>query len=152
METTNKFSDFWNSKWLFIPRVLLWIALMGVLPITFINQQFSLFKRTESGISFSGWALVAIIIAYIVSCTLINYIRKAFNYNFIIMVLDGLVKVIIPIVALILLCRIITSYPAQIEYILDRSLITCIIGIIINPLPKWSFEHKWKQIGEAMRK
>ncbi len=145
-----KFVEIWNGKVLFIPRLIAWIVCVGIIPVLLINSQFVLFTRNTEGIDFNAWGLIAVLILAITTYAIIGYIVKAFEYSFFIQILNGVRKVLIWIALAYFACQLIVDNIYKIQYILKWSFVSVAIGIIINPLPRWSYKFKYKRIKEEM--
>lgn len=147
----NNWVAIWNNKWLFIPRVLAFVALCVVVPIILINQKFILFSKNTGGIDFNAWGLVCLLIGAIGVYVLLGYIIKAFEYSFIIQCLNGFRKCLIWIGLAYLGCVCINNNIEKIQYILKWSFVSVACGIVINPLPRWSYKTKYKRVKEELK-
>ena len=138
-----KIKKAYNSKPGFIISAISWLVLAGVLPIIFINTKYPLFKKVEGELKFCGWALIALLIAFACAYALCAYIIKAFSvkYRFWVKLLKGFQKVILPLAIVYLAMDVASKNIANIKYVLALTIISEIMAIIINPFPKWSYQH-----------
>lgn len=138
-----KIKKMYNSKPGFIIFGLLWIIHAGIIPIIIINSKYPLFRRSVGKLQFCGWALVALIITFLVLNTICNYIIKAFTtrYSFWTKCLKGFKKVILPLTILYLFLDVASRNISVIKYVLSAIIVSEAIAIIINPFPKWIVQH-----------
>lgn len=147
----NKWINIWNNKALFIPRVIVWLILVAVVPIILINQKFVLLSRDTGGIDFNAWGLIALIVVSIGIYVLLGYVINAFEYSFVIQCLNGFRKCLIWIGLAYLGCVCINNNIEKIQYILQWSFVSVACAIIINPLPRWSYKTKYKRVKEELK-
>ena len=129
-----------HPKTTFISRLTSWIILAGVIPFVLIAYRFELFKKVNQ-MSISGWGIIAVIILAGVVLTVVKYVKLALNakYTLIGQILNGVCKVIIPLVAVYTIAY---SVKDNIQSFLDVMglVILCeAVAIPLNPLPEWAY-------------
>ena len=128
-----------NDKKIFIARAIAWSIFSAVLPVAFIGWRYSLFKKVGK-IQLSGWGLFAVVIVFIFLITLVKYIKSGFQeWTMVKQIINGVLKIIIPLVVLLLLCITIRN---NIDYFIQA--LSCVllceaIAIPINPFPEWVY-------------
>ena len=129
-----------KEKKVFILRIVLWSLFAGVIPVIFIGWRYDLFKKA-SNFKLSGWGLIAIIFIFVFLKVLVGYIRAGIKeYSMLKQVLNGILKVLIPLGVLLLLCVGIRSNIEQFIQALSCAIICETIAIPLNPFPKWVYE------------
>lgn len=142
-------------------RLIFWIRLIGWLvvgcavPIIIFAVKFGLFDDSGYNVTtdslgnvvnvrptaLSGWGILACIIIFWTILQVLKEIRKAYvGYSFTKQCIDGVVKTIIPLVAIIVGCFILKNALANVTYCLIVLTICKLIAIPLNPLPKWRYE------------
>lgn len=150
IEKVEKFKDVYNSWYLFIPRLVLWIGLTFVGPILAILTKFEVFTKVENEVKFNGWAIVISLIVAIGIFYVIKYVLSAVSFNFVAQILSGFINLILWLILGLLLVDSITDYSEQLKYVLTVSIITCSLGVIVNPLPRWSYHRKTKDLAKSI--
>ena len=73
-----------NSWYLFIPRLIVWIGCTFVCPIVLILVKFKAFERIDGEkLKFNGWAIVIALIVTIGVFYILKYILSAMTFNYI---------------------------------------------------------------------
>lgn len=146
-----KLRKIFNSWYLFLPRLVIWIGCTFVCPIAFIMARFQVFDKTEGEkLQFNGWGLIIVLIIGIGLFYLLKYILNAMTFNYIAQLLNGFIRLVLwLILALILVDTIVKSHE-QIKWVLKWSILSCSIGVAINPLPRWSYNRKNKDIASSI--
>jgi hypothetical protein len=128
------------NKKIFIIRAIAWSIFACILPVVFIGWRYDIFKQV-SKVSLSGWGLIAIIIIFAFLYAFIKYIRAGLGpWSMLKQVLNGVFKVLLPLLILLLICMAIKS---NIEYFIQALgcvLICETIAIPVNPFPQWVYE------------
>lgn len=140
-----------ENKKLFLIRLIAFILLGCVAPILFIGFRFKLFGKV-SEFSLSGWGLIGIIIAFLFVIYVSKMIRNAMPYSMITQIIQGLLKVILPLFLLYLLINSLKNSLDAFSQSLLFTIICEFIAIPINPLPKWVGEHKTEQNENLIKK
>ena len=152
IEKVEKFKDVYNAWYLFIPRLVLWIGLTFVGPILAILTKFEAFTKVENEIKFNGWAIVISLIVAIGIFYILKYVVSAMTFNYIAQLISGFINLILWLILGLLLVNAITNYSEQLKYVLIVSIITCSLGVMVNPLPRWSYHRKNKDLAASIGK
>ena len=136
-----------------------------VMPISFICFRFKLFSTTKQLNTITVWAVLALIILITVVSLLIKIYLDGMKtkYSFLKQILQGLIRVIFPLGVILIVCIfarkiLMTDTKAMLTAVnnLIQTLIVCIsceaIAIVINPLPKWSFDNNVEGLAEMYDK
>lgn len=136
----------------FWSRFAAWALLACVLPFTFIAYRFQLFK-TVSKVQIGGWGIFAIIILAVFAIGVFRYIKLALKtkYSFWIQCINGICKIVIPLLALYIIL-----YNIRNNLDLFLQALGCVIlcegaAIPFNPMPKWVYE-KQKEVRDEEKK
>lgn len=129
-----------NEKKKFIAKAVAWSMFSCVLPVCFIGWRYDLFNKVGS-LQLSGWGMFAIVIIFVFLHTLVKYIKSGFSgWSMTKQIINGVLKVLIPIGALLALC---VGIRANLDYFIQA--LSCVllceaIAIPMNPFPKWVWE------------
>ena len=127
------------NKKKFIARAILWAIFSCGLPVAFIGWRYDLFRKAGQ-LQLSGWGLIAVIIIFIFVLVLVKYIKSGFvEWSMTKQVLTGIVKVLIPLGAILAVC---VSIRSNIDYFIQAlgcTLICETIALPINPFPEWVY-------------
>lgn len=127
------------SKRKFIIRAILWAIFCCGLPVAFIGWRYDLFRKAGQ-LQLSGWGLIAVIIIFIFVIVLVKYVKAGFvEWSMTKQVLTGIVKVLIPLGAILAVC---VSIRSNIDYFIQAlgcTLICETIALPINPFPEWVY-------------
>lgn len=130
-----------HPKGIFASRLIGWLVCGALAPIGFIAWRFDLFTPKPK---FGGWFLVCGIILFIFTNQLLKYIRESnedeFKYST--QIIDGLYKVIFPLVCILMTLYVVRSSIDLIIQVLWVVLLCESLAITINPLGKYAFENK----------
>ena len=128
------------NKKIFLVRILLWSLFSCVIPVGFIAWRYDLFDKVGK-VQLSGWGLIAIIIIFAFLYVLTKYIRAGFvEWSMTKQIVDGVVKVLIPLGALLALCISLRNSLDIFIQALSCVLLSEVIAIPINPFPQWVWE------------
>lgn len=126
-----------KERRIFIARIIAWILLSCVTPVVFIGWRYKLFDKAGS-LQLSGWGLIAIIIICVFLYTMVKYIRAGFTeWSMIRQIVDGIVKVILPLAALLAVVIGIRNSLETFIQALSCVLICEVISVPLNPFPEW---------------
>lgn len=140
-----------NSWYLFIPRLILWVGCTFVCPICLIMSKFKVFEKVEGDkIQFNGWAIIIILIVGIGLFYLLKYILKAMTYNYVSQIINGFITLVLWLILAYLLVDYISKFKEEIEWILKWYILSASLGVLINPLPRWSYNRKNKDIAVTL--
>lgn len=129
-----------SDKKIFILRAVLWTLFAAVIPLIFIGWRYDLFRKAGT-IQLSGWGMIGIFIVLIFLIVLVKYIKAGFTeWSMVKQVLNGVIKVLLPILVLLGLCMGIKSNIEYFTQALSFVLLSEAIAIPINPFPKWVYE------------
>lgn len=138
-----------KEKGVFITRIILWCLFAGILPVLFIGWRYDLFKKVGT-LQLSGWGLIGVVILFIFLRALVKYVKAGFTeWCMLKQILNGVIKVLLPIGALLGLC---VGIRANLDYFIQALglvLICETIAIPINPFPEWVY-NKTKGKFESM--
>lgn len=150
IEKVENFKKVYNSWYLFIPRLILWIGLTFVGPIITILTKFEAFTKVDNQIKFNGWAIVIALIIAIGVFYILKYVLSAISFNYIAQLLSGFINLILWLILGLVLVDTITNYSEQLKSVLRWSIVTCSFGVVINPLPRWSYNRKNKDLAGSI--
>lgn len=132
-----------KEKKILIIRFILFAIFACILPFVFIAWRYELFTQV-SKLSFGGWGLVAVIILLVfciyVSRSIKEVLKAKNGYSMTIQVINGLTKVILPLVCVYLIVNAIGENIALFKQTMVVVIVCEIIAIPINPIPKWKSE------------
>lgn len=143
-----------KNKLLFWSRFCIYVLFGFVAPIVFLAIRFELFK-TISKVSIGGWELIIFLLVFIFLITLIKYVKKGLPYSILTQVLNGITKVIIPLVVVLLIVNAFKSSTDKLEALSQFMvfLIACeVVAIVANPFPKWIHDNHLEQQEHQFRK
>ena len=122
---------------IFWARVILWSIFSCIVPVCFIGWRYDLFQKVGS-LQLSGWGLIAIIIIFVFLYVVVKYIRAGFvEWSMTKQTINGVVKVVIPLGALLAICIGIRNSLDIFIQALSCTLMSEVIAIPINPFPEW---------------
>ena len=140
-----------NSWYLFIPRLVLWIGCTFVCPICLIMSKFKVFEKKEGDvIQFNGWSIIIVLIVGIGVFYLLKYILKAMTFNYISQIISGFISLILWLILAYLLVGTIAKFQEEMKWILKWYILSASIGVLMNPLPRWSYNRKNKDIAVSI--
>lgn len=130
-----------HPKSVFWIRFVIWALFAAVLPFLFIAFRYGIFDKLSS-ISISGWGLVAIIIVMCFAFYLVRCLRMGLKGRspFVLQCVNGVCKVIVPLVCALFLLDSIKNSIAVFEQALIVVTLCEAIAIPINPMPVWVHE------------
>lgn len=129
------------SKKMFWIRFALFIFSAFIIPFTFLVWRFKLFSKV-SKLSVGGWGVIAIIFGAVFFIILIKYVRKGLPFSMLSQVLEGICKVLIPILAALLIVDTMKNSMEQMFQFLYILFFSEMIAIVVNPFPRWIHENK----------
>lgn len=125
---------------IFIVRVILFAIFACVLPFVFIGWRYDIFRTSNEvspKVSLTGWGFIAILIVFFFVRYCINVIKNAIPFSMTYQIINGVLKVIMP---LLLLLFVVNALENSIELFKQALVITIIceaVAIPINPFPKY---------------
>lgn len=132
------------SKKEFWLRLSLYIIFGGIIPFAFLVWRFNLFGKVSS-ISIGGWGIVAILFVAIFFIRLFKAVRKGLPYSIWTQILDGIVKIIIPLAVAAVIVYLFKDLTEQIFQFLMVLIVSELIAIPVNPIPRWINDNKIEQ-------
>lgn len=148
----------WKTHLIFWLRMIGWFFAGCVSPIIVFATKFGLFKSStvsadslgniiyQKSYALNGWGIIS---CFLVGYTLIQIMREVIKsytgYSLTKQVLDGILKSIIPLMVAYAICYFLYDAIEQIMFCLAIIIITRLIAIPLNPLPKWRFEKTGKE-------
>jgi hypothetical protein len=114
-------------------------------------SKFKVFEKVEGDkIQFNGWAIIIILIVGIGLFYLLKYILKAMTYNYVSQIINGFITLVLWLILAYLLVDYISKFKEEIEWILKWYILSASLGVLINPLPRWSYNRKNKDIAVTL--
>ena len=120
----------------FVIRFIFFTLFACILPFTFIAWRYELFAKVDE-ISLTGWGIIGILIVAIFCIYVLNAIKKGMPYSMFTQVVNGILKVEMPLVLVYLTLSNIQSTIDLFMQCLICVIVCEAIAIPINPLPKW---------------
>ena len=146
-----KLRQVFNSWYLFIPRFIIWLGCTFVCPIALIMSKFKVFEKVEGEkIHFNGWALIITLIIGIGVFYLLKYILKAMTFNYVSQLISGFITLILWLILAYMLVDTIAKYQEQMKAILKWYILAASVGVLVNPLPRWSYNRENKDIAVSI--
>lgn len=124
--------EFWT-------KLSLYALFGGIIPFMFLIWRFELFGKT-SKVQVGGWGLFAILFIGVFFVKTIKAVSKGIPYSIISQILDGVVRVIIPLLIAAFACWYLKDTMKQLFQFLWLTIFCESIAIVINPIPKWLHE------------
>ena len=143
-----------KEKLIFWSRFSIYVLFGFVAPVVFLAIRFELFK-TISKVSIGGWELIIFLLAFIFIITLIKYVKKGLPYSLFTQFLNGLTKVIIPLLIVLLVVNAFKNSADKLEALSQFMvfLIACeIVAVVANPFPKWIHDNHLEDQENQFRK
>ena len=136
---------------LFWIRFVIYVMFAVAIPVAFLIWRFKLF-HTISSISIGGWGVIAILIVAFSFISMLKYIRKGLPFSFITQCINGIVKIIIPLVAVLLVVNALKNSVNELIQFLVVYIACQVVAIPVNPLPKWVHDNKLEEEENKFRK
>lgn len=140
----------------FWSRFTLWVLFALVLPLIYIFVRTNLFYTVNK---VSIWLLIVILVVFLFVRQLWKYLKNGIPYSMGVQVISGVVKIILPLLALysvILIFRLkvdeVVTAAKGIEQFLIILIPCQMIAIPINPMPQWVYENKEKRLAQIIQK
>jgi hypothetical protein len=130
-------------------RLAIYITFSLLVPVAFLIWRFQLFTKTD-GVAVGGWGIVAICFVVGFFGKLLKTIRKGMEQSLATQIIDGIVKVILPLFIGCFACYYLQDVIEQVFQFLCVLIVCEMIGIIANPLPMWYKEHPVEGSGENL--
>lgn len=137
------------SKKEFWIRFAVYVLFGGLLPAMFLIFRFKLFSKINS-ITVGGWGLVCIIFLCGFFISMAKAVKKGLPYSFWTQVLNGVSKVIVPLLGAILAIYCLQDSIKQLLEFLIVVFVCEVIAIPVNPFPKWIHINKLNENEESL--
>ena len=134
LEENKKKREFWI-------KFALYVLFGAIIPFMFLVWRFNLFGKA-SKIQIGGWGLFGIMFLGIFFAKTIKVVRMGLPYSLITQILEGVIKVLIPLGVAALAAFYLRNVMQQLFQFLCITFICETIAIVVNPLPKWLYEHQ----------
>jgi hypothetical protein len=134
LEESKKKKEFWT-------KFALYVLFAAIIPLMFLVWRFNLFGRT-SKIQIGGWGLFALIFLGVFVTKTIKIVRMGLPYSLVTQILEGIVKVLIPLGIAALCAFYLQNAMKQLFQFLCLTFVCEAVAIVVNPLPKWLHEHQ----------
>ena len=144
----SKLAIFWT-------RMTGWLLASCVAPVAVFATKFGLFSEEQyapvydelgnvvnsTAPALNGWGIVSCLIVGFTLISIIKEVVKAYTgYSLTKQVLTGIVHSILPLVICFAMCYFLDGVLDNIRYCLLVLIITKLVAIPLNPLPKWRYE------------
>ena len=140
-----------KEKSIFWIRFSIYTIFAIVIPVLFLIWKFKLFQKISS-ISVGGWGVIAILIVAISFISMLRYIKKGMTFSFITQCINGIVKIIIPLVAILLVINAMKESVNELIQFLVVYISCQVVAIPVNPFPKWIHDNKLEEEENKFRK
>lgn len=143
-----------KNKLLFWSRFCIYILVGYATPIFFLMWRFELFKKI-SKVSIGLWELIIFIIIFAAVIKLIQYVKKGLPYSLLTQVLNGVTKVILPLIICLVIVIAFKSSADKLNLLVQFLvvLIACeCVAIVANPFPKWIHDNHLEEQENQFRK
>lgn len=134
LEENKKKKEFWV-------KFSLYVLFGAIIPFMFLVWRFNLFGKA-SKVQIGGWGLFAIMFLGIFFAKTIKVVRMGLPYSLITQILEGVVKVLIPLGVAALAAFYLRNAMQQLFQFLCITFFCEAVAIVVNPLPKWLYEHQ----------
>jgi hypothetical protein len=122
-------------------RFSLYILFGVLIPAVFLTWRFKLFEKV-SKVSVGGWGMVAIIFVAVFFISLLKAIRKGMPFSFATQVIEGLCKLIIPLIIACSCVYFMQDLMKETFQFLCILTVSETIAVVVNPIPQWAHENK----------
>ena len=143
------------SKKMFWVRLLAYVVVGGLLPLTFIAFRFDLFEKVST-LSISGWTLISMLTVFIVFSfvffmKLVKGVRDGLPFSYGTQLLNGLYKVIIPMLMAALILYYLKDSVDKVIQLFVVAIPCEMVAIAINPIRTWAHDNKLDEQGTNLR-
>lgn len=138
------------SKKEFWVRLSIYILFGGALPFAFLIWRFKLFSKV-SKLSIGGWGIIAVIFISVFFIKLIKAVRKGLPFSLVSQILEGICKIIIPLLIGAFCCYYLKDIMEEVFQFLWVLIVCESIAIVVNPIPKWAHENKNDSLIENLK-
>ena len=136
---------------IFWTRFTFYVIFAWIIPAGFLIWRFNLFNKIDS-ISIGGWGVVCILFSAGFFIKLMRQVRKGLPYSLGSQILEGYMKIVIPLLATLLCIYALQEFINQLIQFLIVVIISEAIAIPLNPFPKWIHDNHLEQEENRFRK
>lgn len=136
---------------IFWTRFSFYVFFAWLAPGGFLIWRFNLFNKINS-ISIGGWGLVFIIFSGAFFIHLMKQVKKGLPYSLGSQILEGYMKVVIPLLIVIFCVYTAQEFIKQLLQFLIVLVICEAIAIPMNPFPKWIHDNHLEESQNKMKK
>lgn len=143
-----------KSKLLFWSRFCIYILVGYVAPIIFLAWRFELFNKI-SKVKIGLWELIVVLIVFVGFLKLIQYVKKGLPYSLLTQFLNGMTKVIIPLLVCLFIVNAFKNSADKLSLLVQFLvfLTACeFVAIVANPFPKWIHDNHLEEQENQFRK
>ena len=149
----NNFNNI-KSLILFWIRLIMWVGASCIAPIAVFSKKFGLFEEASyepvydelgnvingSPPALSGWGILSCVLVGFTALSILKEVSKAYvGYSFTKQIIKGICGAI-PIAICFALCYFLEDNIETLKYCFSVLLITKLIAVPLNPLPKWRYD------------
>lgn len=139
-----------DKKQIFIVRLIIYVLFGLINPSIYLICRFNLFSVMEQR-QIGIWGIIFIFFLLGFFVNMIKQIRKGMTYSLFTQCLDGIQKILIPLLIAIVCIYLSKDFIDEIFEFLIVVFVCEMIAIPFNPLPKWCYEHKIEQTAFSIR-
>lgn len=132
------------SKKQFWIRFSFYVLFGLIIPMVFLVWRFKLFRKI-SAISVGGWGITVVIFSILFMIKLAKQVKKGLPFCFVSQLLNGLIKVILPLFMALLCLYFIRNYISEVMEFLVVLILSESVAIAVNPFPSWVHCNKLKE-------
>lgn len=125
-------------------RLIIYVFFGAIIPLVFLTVRFNLFENVEK-VSIGGWGIVAITFISVFSLKFLKKIKKGLPYSLLKQILDGVGKVILPLIIGCVCCYLLKDIIDYVFQFLFVLVFSESIAVIANPFPRWYHDNNIEQ-------
>ena len=129
------------SKKQFWIRIGIYFLFALLVPIGFLIWRFDLFAQVESGTKLSGWGTFAAVFVILFFLKLMKSVRKGLPFSYWTQLLDGVISVIIPLIAITVILTFMKNFIEELSQFLIVLTACEVVAVFTNPLKEWAHEN-----------
>lgn len=134
----------------YIIRLCIWAVVLLVPPIVYLEVNYGLFTN-KTGLSLSGWGVVAVTFASIMLVYVLSQIKDGFELGSMLrQCVEGYLR-LLPMIAVIVVIHFTKEAIGKMEGFLVVVALCQIVAVPINPNPKWSAQNGTKTITDYLK-
>ena len=128
-----------NRK-MFWTRLSIYLLFGLIVPLMFLLWKFDFFQTVSEGTKLSGWGTFAIIFIFIFFLRLMKSVRKGLPFSYWTQVLDGVTKVIIPLIICTVIINFMKNFMDEFSQFLICLIFCEIVAVFANPMKEWAHD------------